>query len=136
MAQPDRGAVYRIEFTGHTPFEMLAIHARPRGFRVIFTTPLDRRSASDPRSYRLERYRYEYTGAYGSPELDHTAVNVHGAVVSADGLSVDLTTAPLVQDRVYLLSAPGVRSAGGETLVHPTGAYTLNEIPISREESW
>ena len=49
--------------------------------------------------------------------------------VSADGLSAELTTAPLVKDRVYLVSVPGVRSATGEAPVHPTGAYTLNEIP-------
>jgi hypothetical protein len=31
-----------------------------------------------------------------------------------------------------LIGAPGVRSAAGEPLIHPTGAYTLNEIPKSR----
>ena len=51
------------------------------------------------------------------------------AEVSADGLSVDLTTGPLVRDRVYLVSVPGVRSAAGARPVHPTGAYTLNEVP-------
>jgi hypothetical protein len=129
MAQPDRGALFRIDFTGTTPFEMRTIRVRPRGFRVVFTKPVDRAAAGNPESYRLEHYRYEYTGAYGSPELDRTAVKVERAEVSADGLSVELTTAPLVRDRVYLLAAAGVRSAGGEPLVHPAGAYTLNEIP-------
>jgi glucose/arabinose dehydrogenase len=133
MAQPDRGALFRIDFTGRTPFEIHSIHVRPRGFQVVFTMPVERGSASDPTSYRLERYRYEYTGAYGSPELDRTAVAVVRAAPSVDGQSVDLTTATLVKDRVYLLSAPGVRSVGGEKLVHPTGAYTLNEIPPARE---
>jgi hypothetical protein len=129
MAQPDRGAVFRIEFTGEVPFELRSIHARPDGFRVVFTRPVDRRTAADPASYRLERYRYEYTGAYGSPELDRAAVPVERADVSADGLSVDLTLPPLVPDRVYLIKAPGVRSEAGEVLVQPAGAYTLNEIP-------
>jgi len=129
MAQPDRGALFRLDFTGATPFEMRTIRVRPRGFRVVFTRPVDRATAGDPASYRLEHYRYEYTGAYGSPELDRTAVKVERVEVSADGLSAELTTAPLVKDRVYLLSASGVRSAAGEPLVHATGAYTLNEIP-------
>jgi hypothetical protein len=133
MAQPDRGAVFRIDFTGRTPFEIQSIHARPRGFQVVFTAPVEGRSASDPASYRLERYRYEYTSAYGSPELDRSVVAVEHATLSADGRSVELTTTPLVKDRVYLVSAPGVRSAGGEALVHPSGAYTLNEIPRERE---
>jgi mono/diheme cytochrome c family protein/cytochrome c551/c552 len=129
MAQPDRGALFRIDFTGTTPFEMRTIRVRPHGFRVVFTSPVDRATAADPASYRLAHYRYEYTGAYGSPELDRTAVKVERAEVSADGLSVELTTAPRVKDRVYVLTAAGVRSAAGVLLVHPTGAYTLNEIP-------
>jgi hypothetical protein len=133
MAQPDRGALFRLDFTGPTPFEMHSIHARPHGFRIVFTTPADRRAASDPRSYRLERYRYEYTGAYGSPELDRAGVPVEAASLAADGRSVELTTSPLVKDRVYLLSATGVRSSDGAALVHPSGAYTLNEIPAVRE---
>jgi cytochrome c551/c552 len=129
MAQPDRGALYRIDFTGKVPFEMKSIHARPRGFRIVFTAPVDRAKAADIASYNLESYRYEYTGAYGSPELDRAAVKVEKVAVAADGLSVELTTAALAKDRVYLVSVPGVRSAAGEAPVHPTGAYTLNEIP-------
>ena len=53
--------------------------------------------------------------------------------LAADGRSVELTTAPLVKDRVYLISAPGVRSHQKEPLVNPTGAYTLNEIPTEEK---
>jgi hypothetical protein len=135
MAQPDRGALYRINFTGQTPFEMRSIHVMPHGFRVDFTVPVERRSARDLTSYRLERYRYEYTGSYGSPELDRAKVAVARVTLSPDGRSVELTTAPLVNDRVYLVSAPGVRSVDGVPLVQPTGAYTLNEIPTSADHS-
>ena len=98
---------------------------------IVFTTPVDREDrASRPTSYQLEHYRYEYTGAYGSPELDRTSGEGRARwKCRADGKSVELTTAPLVKDRVYMLSANGVRSAKGEELVHPTGAYTLNEVP-------
>jgi hypothetical protein len=129
MAQPDRGALYRIDFTGQVPFEMQSIHVRPRGFRIVFTAPVDKAKAGDVGAYKLESYRYEYTGAYGSPELDRATVKVEKAEVAADGKSVELTTAPLVKDRVYLVSVPGVKSARGEAPVYPTGAYTLNEIP-------
>jgi hypothetical protein len=131
MAQPDRGALFRIDFTGQTPFEMQSIHVLPRGFRIVFTTPGDRRTAGLIASYRLEHYRYEYTGAYGSPELDRTELIVKDVAVSADNRSVELTTAPLVKDRVYLLTATGVRSEKGERLVHASGAYTLNEVPAA-----
>jgi glucose/arabinose dehydrogenase len=133
MAQPDRGALFRIDYTGQAPFEMQTIRVQPRGFRVVFTRPVDPRTAGDPAAYHLEHYRYEYTGAYGSPELDRTSVKVEKAVVSTDGLAVELTTDALVRDRVYLLTAAGVRSTAGEPLVHPTGAYTLNEVPGGKE---
>jgi hypothetical protein len=129
MAQPDRGALFRIDFTGQTPFEMQEIHVRPRGFRIMFTSAVDKATASKPESYRLEHYRYEYTGAYGSPELDRTTVKVEKVEVAADGKSVELTTSPLVKDRVYMITASGVRSQNGLPLVNQTGAYTLNEVP-------
>jgi len=129
MAQPDRGAVYRLQFTGEAFFEMREIRVLPKGFRVHFTTPVDPKSAGDPASYAVEHYRYEYTGAYGSPELDRTEVAVESVTVAPDGRSVDLTLPPLQKERVYLVTPRGVRSAKGEALVQPTGAYTLHEIP-------
>ncbi len=129
MAQPDRGGVYRIDFTGETPFEMREIRVLRDGFRVHFTSPVETRTAADPASYQVEHYRYEYTGAYGSPELDRTRATVEKVTVAADGLSADLTLPPLVKDRVYLITARGVASAKGGALAHPTGAYTLHEIP-------
>jgi hypothetical protein len=96
---------------------------------VFFTTPVDPKTAADPASYAAEHYRYEYTGAYGSPELDRTKVSVDAVTVAADGLSADLTLPPLVKECVYLITPRGVKSAKGEALVQPTGAYTLHEIP-------
>jgi hypothetical protein len=123
--------LFRIEFTGETPFEMRSLHPRRSGFRVVFTKPVDPRTAADPKSYALEHYRYEYTKEYGSPELDRTRLPVHRAVVAPDGLSVELHTAPLVVDRVVMVRAEGVRSVADERLVHPEAAYTLNAIPRS-----
>ena len=115
-----------------TGFEMQSMHILPRGFRIVFTTPVDKQTAANLDSYRLEHFRYEYTGAYGSPELDRTPVVIERAGVAADGRSVELTTAPLLKDRVYLLNGRGVRSVKGEPLVHAAGAYTVNEIPAGK----
>src|SRR5947208_10278593 len=81
MAQPDRGALFRIDFTGQTPFEMQSIHALPAGFGIVFTKPVDPKTAAIPAAYHLEHYRYEITGAYGSPELDRTNVPVQRVTV-------------------------------------------------------
>jgi hypothetical protein len=90
---------------------------------------VDAATARRAASYQLMHYRYEYTGAYGSPELDRTGVAVRRVELHDDGRTVDLTTGPLRKGRVYSITAAGVRSVKGEALVHPTGAYTLNEIP-------
>src|SRR5262249_25878313 len=81
MAHPDRGALFRIDFTGQMPFEIQSIHIRPRGFRVIFTAPVAPESVRDS-SFQIEQYRYEYTGAYGSPELDRTGVRIERVALS------------------------------------------------------
>jgi glucose/arabinose dehydrogenase/mono/diheme cytochrome c family protein len=131
MAQPDRGALFRIDYTGETPFEMQSMHVRPHGFRIIFTRPVNLEAAKKLNGYQLESYRYEYTGAYGSPELDRTQVKIQKVEVAPDGLSVELTTAPLVKDRVYLLTldADVIRPAKEGRLANNIAAYTLNEIP-------
>ncbi len=129
MAQPDRGALFRIDYTGQVSFEMHSIRVRPQGFRINFTSPVSPATAHDPASYHIEHYRYEYTGAYGSPELDRTNVPIERVELAADGKSAELFTAPLVKDRVYLIQARGIRSANGEAMVHSAGAYTLHEIP-------
>ena len=105
---------------------------RVRGFRLRFTAAVDPMTAQELASYLIEHYRYEYSGAYGSPELERTRLAVENIELADDGRTVDLT-APLVKDRVYAITARGVRSAGGEALVHPTGVYTLNVIPQSKD---
>ena len=132
MGQPDRGALFRIDFTGEIPFEIQTIHAKPDGFQLVLTRPVDPRTACDFVSYGIEHYRYEYTGAYGSPELERSRLNIRQVELQPDGRTVNLTTAPLVKDRVYAISAAGLRSLRGEKPVHVTGVYTLNEIPTKR----
>src|SRR5262249_33481169 len=110
-------------------FEMESIHVLPRGFRLRFTAPVAPDSARIPGAWQIEHYRYEYTGAYGSPELERRPLPVEQVQLSFHRMSVELATAPLERNRVYAITATCVRSSLGETLLHPTGVYTLNEIP-------
>jgi len=105
----------------------------------VFTAPVEKAKAADIASYKLESYRYEYTGAYGSPELDRATVKVEKVEVAADGKSVELTTAALVKDRVYLVSVPGVplrdrRGAGASDRwpTRSTRSRRSNECRCSR----
>src|SRR5690349_675028 len=62
MAQPDRGGLFRIAYTGELPFEIQTIHVRPKGFRVVFTKPPSLESGENIGSYSIERFHYEFSG--------------------------------------------------------------------------
>ncbi|MGB6221499.1 DUF7133 domain-containing protein [Haloferula sp.] len=119
----------RVRWTGTVPFEIHTITARPDGFELTFTEPVDPDTASDPDSYSMASWTYIYQSGYGSPEVDKTTPKVTAAVVSPDKTRVRLTIEGMVQGHVHQLDAKSVRSSTGEQLWHPTAYYTLNEIP-------
>jgi hypothetical protein len=119
----------RIAWTGQTPFEILKMHAKPDGFELIFTKPVDAASAGDVKSYDLSTYTYIYQADYGSPEVDQTKPTIEKATVAADGKSVRLVVKGLQEGHVHELSASGVKSQSGGPLLHSMAYYTLNYIP-------
>lgn len=126
------GAAYglqRLVWTGRTPFEIREMRARPDGFDLVFTLPVDPQTAGDPGSYRLSSHTYLYHSQYGSDPIDRRDLAVRSAQVSADGLSVRLVVDGLRPLHVHELEAPGVRDREGRSLVHPWAAYTLVRQP-------
>ncbi len=126
---PREFAIQRLDWTGKVPFEIKQINARPNGFLVTFTKPVDRDLASRPESFALTTYTHIYQQGYGSPEVDQTVPQVTNCLVSADGLQVRLMVDGLVQGHVHEFDLAAVRSDAGEKLVHVNAYYTLNEIP-------
>lgn len=122
-------ALQRLDWTGKVPFEIKEITARPDGFAVEFTEPVDRAIASRPGAYSLASYTHIYQAAYGSPEVDQTTPKVTRVVVSKDGRKADITVDGLVQGHVHDFDLSAMRSVNGKPLVHPNAYYTLNEIP-------
>jgi glucose/arabinose dehydrogenase len=125
----DPWALERLVWTGKTPFEVHTMNAKPDGFELTFTEPVDPATAGDPASYKLQTYTYIYQSSYGSPEVDHTQPKITAAKVAADGKSVRLTIDGLVPGHVHELHSDGVRSKAGAALLHPEAYYTLNFIP-------
>ena len=80
----------RLEWTGRTPFEIERITARPDGFDVAFTLPVDPTTAGVAANYRLESFTHIYQKFYGSPEVDQTTPRVVSATPAADGRSVQI----------------------------------------------
>ncbi|MCK5942034.1 MAG: hypothetical protein KAI24_08710 [Planctomycetes bacterium] len=119
----------RIEWTGVTPFDVLAITAAKDGFDVSFTMPCDLATLQDVSHYALRSFTHHYQKFYGSPEVDETFPKVTAAVASADGRSVHLVVDGLVEGHVHDFTFGAITSQDGRPLVHTTAHYTLNRIP-------
>jgi hypothetical protein len=119
----------RLVYTGIEPFEVRRMSARPDGFELEFTQPVDPPSAGSASSYRMSSFTYLRHEKYGSPEVDARPVAITGASVSADGLRVELRATGLRPGYVHELHLEGVRNAAGAPLLHDEAYYTLNAIP-------
>jgi hypothetical protein len=119
----------RLVWTGVVPFEVHTMHLTRDGFELTFTKPLDPATAEKESAYSLQSFTYHYWPTYGSPEVDRRAEKVLGVTVSPDRRKVFLKAEGLRKGRVYELHLTGVKSAGGEAVLHPEAYYTLNDVP-------
>ncbi|MGC1272843.1 MAG: hypothetical protein WBC44_03990 [Planctomycetaceae bacterium] len=126
---PKEFAIERLDWTGKTPFEVLEMHARPDGFELLFTEPVDLETAFDVASYKLSTYTYAFQSQYGGPEIEHTTPTLKAAEVSSDGLRVQLRIDGLQRGHIHELHLDGVRSHDGQPLLHTEAYYTLMRIP-------
>jgi hypothetical protein len=119
----------RMVWTGKVPFEYHEMHARPDGFELTFTQPVDADKAADPKSYSVRTYTYIYRSEYGSPEVDETRPMVTKVEVGKDRKSVRIYLSKMEEGHIHEVKAAGIRSADGLPLLHDEAHYTLNYIP-------
>jgi hypothetical protein len=119
----------KCEWTGKTPFEVHEMRAKPDGFELTFTQPIDAKTAGDLKSYSMREFTYAYREAYGGDEIDEILPTITAAEVGADGQSVRLKISPLTKGHIHELHFEGVKNTAGHPLLHTVGYYTLNEIP-------
>ncbi len=120
----------RLVWNGAIPFEMRTVKAMPDGFEIEFTKPVDKKSAEDLASYRIESFIYKYQAVYGSPMINKEALPLKGVKVSADGMKARIIVGDLRKYYIHQLTLEGVRGQEGSySLVHPIAYYTLNNIP-------
>ncbi|MEQ8852428.1 MAG: hypothetical protein RID21_07465 [Gimesia sp.] len=119
----------RLVWTGKTPFEIKEMRAKPDGFELVFTQPVDPKTAMDPRSYLMKSYTYTYHSSYGSDEILNRELPLEQITVSEDGTRVHLKVNDLRELYVHELIAAGVKNKAGQSLLHPQAYYTLNKIP-------
>jgi azurin len=119
----------RLVWTGKTPFEIKTIKAENDGFTVEFTKPVNKELASKTSSYKMATFNYDYHDNYGSNIIGQEKAMVHEATVAADGLSVKLLIHGMKLGFIHQLKVMDVVTTDGESLLHNTGYYTLNEVP-------
>jgi len=122
-------AIERLDWTGKVPFEIKEMRAKPDGFELVFTKPVNVTSAADTKNYKLSTYTYIYRSDYGSPEVDLREPGIKSITPSGDGLSVRLVVDELTVGHVHELSLSNVTSTTGESILHPIAYYTLNYLP-------
>ncbi|MEK6258128.1 MAG: hypothetical protein AABP62_05860 [Planctomycetota bacterium] len=126
---PKPGAFERLVWTGKTPFEIHEMRAKPDGFELTFTQPVDPTTAGDVKSYAMISYTYIFQSSYGSPEVDQSTPTITSATVAPDNKSVRLVIDGLKAGNIHELTSAGVKSADGLPLLHKEAYYTLNRIP-------
>ncbi len=119
----------RLVWTGKMPFEIKTIKALADGFEVEFTKPVSKQLAENTSSYKLATFTYHYHNTYGSPIVDQQGAMIHAAKLSEDGKKVKLTIHGMRLGFIHQLNCSGVKTISGESLLHDTGFYTLNEVP-------
>jgi hypothetical protein len=122
-------AIERLVWTGKTPFEIHEMRAKPDGFELTFTRAVDAKTAGNVDSYKLKTFTYIYQADYGSPVVDATTPTITKVEVGKDGKSVRLHVKGLQEGHIHDLTASGVKSDEGESLLHPQAYYTLNYVP-------
>lgn len=120
----------RLIWTGKVPMEMKTVTARPDGFEIEFTYPVDVTSAENLDSYYGRSYLYKYHPVYGSPTIQEEKLNIKGVKVSADGMKVRVVIDNLRPYYLHEIMVPGIRAKdSGLSVLHNTAYYTLNNIP-------
>ena len=119
----------RLRWTGEVPFEVKEMKAKPDGFELSFTQPVDPATAGKVDAYKMESYTYKLESRYGGPEDDKKQVEITGVKVSDDGMRVRLTISPIRAGYVHELIMNGLTNKDGVPLLHGEAYYTLVNIP-------
>lgn len=122
----------RVVWSGKTPVEMEKVQLSETGFRITFTEAMNLKQVSDPKAWRVSRFRYLYLPA-GSPRADESSCPPTAIQVSADGRSVELSIDTLEPGYIYEIEPDGLQSISGAALENPLAFYTLNRLLDGRE---
>ncbi len=129
------GGFDRIRYTGKPVVSIAKLNVTKAGVALTFTQPLDRTYAEDVQNFSGERWNYQRTSNYGSPEFSvenpekkgHDKLDITNAKLSADGKTVTLAITGLKPVNQQLLKFQ-LRTAGGVDFKQDV-LHTINAIP-------
>lgn len=119
----------RVRYTDEPIFAIQEMRAKPDGFELVFTEPVDPHTIVGDGVLEMSSYTYEYSSRYGGDEIQTRQLSISGVSISDDGLSARITVDGLRPFFVHELRSKGLKSRGGASLDHPNAYYTLNRIP-------
>jgi azurin len=108
---------------------MKTVSAKPDGFEIEFTQPVDTLTAKNPNHYDVNGFTYHYHHQYGSEVIQLEKCALQGIIISPDRLKVRLVMDNLREGFVHEVKLNGIVSQGNVNLLHNTAYYTLNSIP-------
>ncbi|HEY5917741.1 MAG TPA: c-type cytochrome [Chryseolinea sp.] len=119
----------RMKYNGNATFEMLAVKAKPDGFEIEFTMPLEQRNLK-PSEIFVQQWWYLPTQNYGGPKMDLEQLKIRTIILSEDHKKIYLQIPGLKKEHVIYFRLPeDLHSADGQSLWSGETWYTLNNIP-------
>lgn len=129
-----KGAFHRVRYTGQPVASVRHVAVQPTGVELLFTTELDRASVEDPGNWSVERWNYNWTEKYGSPEFSvkeperqgHDTLTVKSvALVPGRRVRIELPEiAPVMQQRIKF----SVKAASGQ-MIEQEVWHTIHRVP-------
>ena len=123
------GTITRLRPLGNGPNGLHELAAVPGGFRLRFSSAVDRAAAARATSFTVSGYTRTWKGGYTTPDSGRHKVTVRSVALSTDGRTVTLAVAGLKAGNVYEVTC-GKIGVGGAALWPATGHYSLHRLPV------
>lgn len=98
----------------------------PNGFSLRFSQPLD---VSTLKTLTVKRHTYQYHEVYGAPKKNEELLEVAGATLSEDGMTVTLAIGALEENYLHLIDMNGLLSREGGKILGNKAWYHVVKAP-------
>ena len=126
LSWPGSMGITRIKWNRKPFLSLEKIKALPEGFSLRFSQPLD---VSTLKTLTVKRHTYQYHEAYGAPKKNEELLEVAGATLSEDGMTVTLVIGALEEKYLHLIDMTGLLSKEGGKILGNKAWYHVVKAP-------